>query len=114
MWRFHGVLLLVGVASCGRRGASVTILNESPHTLRTVVLSGRGFADTLTGLPPGEMAAVRVRPRGESGIGVAFTAADRHVSVPEQGYFEGGGGYVVVIKVDSMLRVRSQVTLEQY
>lgn len=34
------------------------------------------------------MAALRVRPRGESGIGVAFTGGDRRVSVPEQGYFE--------------------------
>jgi hypothetical protein len=107
-------MLLVAAAACGRRGALVTVRNESPDTLRSLVLSGRGFADTLETIAPGELAVVRVRPRGESGIGVAFTARERQISAPEEGYLEGAGGYVVAVTVDSSLRVGVQVTLEQY
>jgi hypothetical protein len=113
MLRAPWALLLVGVLGCGRGGALVTILNESPDTLRNVVPTGTGFADTLQELSPRQLAAVRVRPRGESGIGVAFTSGERRVSVPEQEYFEGAGGYVVLVKVDSTLRVSTQVTLQR-
>ncbi len=75
---------------------------------------GRGFADTLAELPPDRLAALRIRPRGESGIGVAFTGKSRRISVPQEGYFESNGGYVVLVTVDSALDVRVQVTLERY
>jgi hypothetical protein len=114
MWRFPLAVLLIAAAACGRRGALVTIRNESPDTLRSVVLSGKGFADTVAAVAPGELAALRVRPRGESGIGVAFSANERRISAPEEGYFESSGGYVVALTVDSSLVVGVQVTLEQY
>jgi hypothetical protein len=90
------------------------VLNESSDTLRTIVLSGSGFADTLAVLAPKKAAAVRVRPRGESAIGVAFTTNNRRVSNPTQGYFESAGGYVVVVRVDSMLAIQVRTTLERY
>jgi hypothetical protein len=92
----------------------VTVLNESSDTLRSVVLSGSGFADTVAIVPPKEAAAVRVRPRGESAIGVAFTTNNRRVSIPQQGYFESAGGYVVVVRVDSTLAIHVRTTLERY
>ena len=107
-------MLLCALAACGRGGALVRVVNESPDTLRSVVLSGRGFTDTLAKLSPKSVAAVRVRPRGESGIGLTFTAGNRHISVPEQGYFEPAGGYVVLVTVDSALVTKVQVTLEGY
>jgi hypothetical protein len=112
--RLQLAVFLVAAAACGRRGALITVHNDSRDTLRSLALSGPGFADTLPELTPGQLSALRVRPRGEAGIGVAFTAGDRRISVPEQGYFESAGGYVVLVRVDSTLGVAVDVTLGQY
>ena len=107
-------MLLSAISGCGRSGALITVLNQSPDTIHTVVLSGRGFSDTIPELAPAGSGALRVRPRGESGLKVEFTAANRRILVPEQGYFESCCGYVVLVAVDSALAVRVHTTLEQY
>jgi hypothetical protein len=106
--------LLTALSACNRGGAMVTVFNQSPDTLHAVVLSGRGFADTLAELAPAQLAALRVRPRGESGLKVAFTADNRRIVVPEQVYLESCCGYVVLVEVDSTLTVRVHATLERY
>jgi hypothetical protein len=108
------VSMLLAASSCGARGALVTVANDSPDTLWNVVVSGRGFADTLARLLPNESGSIRARPGGESGIGVAFTAKNRRIAVPEQGYFEPAGGYIVEVRVDSTLGVRVQSGLGAY
>lgn len=84
----------------------VRVNNHSTTELRNVVLSGRGFTETLERLGPGESREVTVRPRGESSVDIAFDAAGRRVHVKGDTYIEAAGGYRVEMDVAPDLSVR--------
>jgi len=69
------------------------------------MLSGSGFVEDIGTVRPNAASRVIVRPRGESGLQIRFNASGRTVSFGPDGYFEGGGGYVVIATVSPTLAV---------
>ena len=104
------ILTTLCLSACG--GPSVSIANRSGVALENVVVSGSGFSISVGHLSIGEVRALVVNPRGESGIRVAFDARGQHYDSGEQGYFEADNAYKVSIAVDSDLKVTVDSTLK--
>jgi uncharacterized lipoprotein YajG len=84
---FAAIIALTGCLD----SSVVTITNQSSVTVSNVVLSGSGFSNRFESIAPGAERHFTVRPRGESGLRVAFDAARRIVDSGKQGYFEADG-----------------------
>ena len=107
------VLFAVGSALAGcSRGTPITVINQSDVPLEKLVLSGSGFSEDIGTVRPHAELRALVRPRGESGLQIRFTAGGKEVSFGPEGYFEGGGGYIVVASVSPSLAVsvKSELT----
>lgn len=78
---------------------TVYIRNASSHELTDIVLTGRGFTETLPRLAAGDTAPVEVHPRGESGLAVAFTANGQRLEHELDTYLENMGMYQVAVVV---------------
>lgn len=96
-----GSVLLLGCS----RGTQIVVINQADVPLREVVVSGSGFSQQVGTIQPNAELRVWVRPRGESGLQVRFNARGKAVSFGPEGYFEGGGGYVVTATVSPKLDV---------
>jgi len=69
-----GILLLSGCIS----GVPVTITNNSASLLTQVTVSGKDFSESAGSIQPGGTETIRVRPRRETGVKVAFEANGQH------------------------------------
>src|SRR5262245_6007510 len=107
-----GVLAVV-LAGCEGRGALISVANQSGRELNNVVVSGRGFVDTIARLAPGQINQILVRPRGESGVALSFSAADRRVVVPEQGYLADCCGFNVRLTINPALKAEFDLRLDR-
>jgi hypothetical protein len=99
------ITAIVALVGCSRTSPVVTIANRSTNALANVVLSGSGFTNRIDSIAAGAQSSLTVRPRGESGVRIAFDAGGQHIDSGEQGYFEAGGGYRVAITVAPDLKV---------
>ncbi|MFO0706616.1 MAG: hypothetical protein U0412_07150 [Nitrospira sp.] len=93
---------------------SVTVANHSSRVASNIVVSGSGFSEHINHLAAGAEYRLSIHPRGESGARVAFDAGDRHIDIGEQGYFEGGGSYRVVVIIEPDLKVTVSSQLRGY
>ncbi len=86
--------------------------NGSASELSNVVVSGADFRESFPRVKPGQTIVLRSHPHADTGIAVAFEAAGRSVSVPEQDY-AGGGGYKIHVEVgpDLSVSVRSALAV---
>ena len=111
----HFIILaaIVALAGCSRAPV-VTITNRSTNALANVVVSGSGFSNRIDTIAAGAESRLTVRPRGESGLRVAFDAGGQHIDVGERGYFEAGGGYRVAVTVQPDLKVSVSSGLRSY
>ena len=82
--RLVACILLSGCAS----GIPISIANHSAYALTDITISGSGFSESVSALPPGGSEILHARPRGEnSGVKVSFAAnGQRHSSM--SGYEE--------------------------
>jgi uncharacterized lipoprotein YajG len=103
----------VALAGCSRAPV-VTITNRSTNALANVVVSGSGFSNRIATIAAGAESRLAVRPRGESGVRIAFDAGGQHIDSGEQGYFEGSGGYRVAVTVAPDLKVSVSSDLRSY
>jgi hypothetical protein len=103
-WSLVVFALTAAVAACSR-GTPLTVINQSDVLLENVVLSGSGSSENIGSVPPHAQLRALVRPRGQSSLEIGFHARNRSVSFGPEGYFEGGGGYTVVVKVAPSLVV---------
>jgi hypothetical protein len=94
-------MLLLGCS----RGTQIIVINQADVPLGDVVVSGSGFSQQVGTIQPNAELRVWVRPRGESGLQVRFNARGKAVSFGPDGYFEGGGGYVVRVTISPSLAV---------
>jgi len=106
-------LLAMLLAGCEGRGALVSVTNQSGQPLEQIVVTGRGFADTIPRLAPGQAGRVLVHPRGESGVALTFSAPGGHIAIPQQGYLEDCCGYNVRLTVNQALKVDFDYSLER-
>ncbi len=114
--RISHVIMLASVvmlAGCSRAPV-VTITNRSTNVLANVVVSGSGFSNRIDSIAAGGERRLTVRPRGESGLRIAFDAGGQHIDSGEQDYFEAGGGYRVAVTVEPDLKVSVSSDLRSY
>jgi hypothetical protein len=100
--------LLLGACSNAPR---ISVVNAGDAPLVGVVVSGNGFEHPLGAIAPGARAEVRVQPRGETGLTLAFERGGRRVVHGPDGYFEASGGYKVVatVRADGSVEVRDEL-----
>jgi hypothetical protein len=86
------VAALVGVLVLQfRAGVQVTVENTGTTSSKAVVLHVTGASYELGDIAPGESAAARVSPTGESSLDIEFTDADGKIQrLKAGGYFESG------------------------
>lgn len=100
--------LLAGCVS----GVPVSIDNQSSSDLANVVVSGNGFSESVGTIRAGGSAIVRVRPKGESGVRVAFEAnGQRYYGSIEDGYIENNDLYTVKATVDAGFSIVIETSL---
>jgi hypothetical protein len=104
---------VVALVACSRAPV-VTITNRAPVALTNIVVSGSGFTQRVDNIAVGGERSLTVRPRGESGVRIAFEAGGQHFDSGEQGYFEGSGGYRVAVTVASDLKISVSSDLHSY
>ena len=113
----HVVIIaaIVALAGCSRTSPVVIITNRSTNALANVVISGSGFTNRIDSIAAGAQSRLfTVRPRGQSGVRIAFDAGGQHIDSGEQGYFEAGDGYRVAITVAPDLKVSVSSDLRSY
>jgi hypothetical protein len=111
----HVIALATIITMAGCSPAPVVIItNRSTSALSNIVVSGSGFSERIDSIAAGAERTLTVHPSGGSGIRVVFDAGGQHIDAGEQGYFEAGGGYHVVVKVQPDLKVSVSSDLRGY
>lgn len=107
---FLFALVTLSTVSCSRH-PRVTVTNETADPLDNLIVSGRGFSESLGALTPGEQKSVEVRPSGDTGLALTFEAKGTTHSPPVDGYFEASGFYRISAKVqpDFSVKVESRI-----
>src|SRR5215470_629064 len=85
----------------------ITIVNDSAGEVAGVVLRGDDFVEAVGSIRPGRSKGVGVRPLGESGLEIVFSAQGKEVKQDDLAYIEAGGGYCVTLTIDAQLKVRN-------
>jgi len=96
-------LTAIALGGCSN-GTPVTVTNRSAAPIENVTISGAGFARKIGTVASGQSVSVSVEPAGESSMGLSFRAGSRMLTIPPQGYFEGGGAYQVSVVIGPDLR----------
>jgi hypothetical protein len=113
--RYANVListLMVCLLGCSQ-GVPIAITNQSGRALQNVAVSGSGFNQHISSIPAGQTTTLRVHPKGETGVAIAFDSGGKKFSYAENGYFEANG-YKVAITVDNAGRASVHVELAHY
>ena len=105
--------LVFALNSCSRE-TGLTVANHSSGVITDITISGVGFSERIDRLAAGAEYRLSIHPRGESGARVVFEAGGRHIDAGEQGYFEGGRSYRVVVIIEPDLNVTVSSELETY
>jgi len=108
------LLALLGLAGCGGASTPLTVVNRSTTPVEQMVVSGSGFEQSLGSIAPGATATSELNAKGETGLAVSFSVGTQRVSLPPQGYFEGGGGYAVTVVINPDLEVSVDASLRSY
>ena len=87
--------------------------NESNTVISNVIVSGTGFSQTITAIPPLRSASVSVRPAGESGVSLSFSTPQGLVSTNHLGYIETQGGYWAefIVAADYSIRFKNGISV---
>jgi len=103
IWRLFFTIVGAALLSGCISGVPVSIENQSASDLTNVVVSGKGFSESVGTIRAGNTESIRVRPKGESGIKVTFEVDGQRYSGIEEGYIENDNLYTVKITVDASL-----------
>jgi hypothetical protein len=95
------------------QGVPIAITNQSGRVLQDVTVSGSGFNRHISSIPAGKTATLRVDPKGETGVAIAFDLGGQKFSYVENGYFEASG-YKVAITVDDAGHASVNAELAHY
>lgn len=100
-------LLLAGCVS----GVPVSVTNHSATPLKNVVVSGKGFSEQVGTIAAGATETIRVRPREETKIKVAFEAGEHRYSSATETEIENNDLYIVVVTVAPDLTISVETPL---
>ncbi len=81
------------IPACRGDRARVTVRNRSNGPIEALHLSGKCFDENVGALAAGDVAEVRVRPCGESGVETRFTVNGVPHTTPAAGYIEASSTY---------------------
>ena len=110
-WRLFITMVGAALMSGCMSGVPVSIENQSASDLTNVVVSGKGFSESVGTIRAGARETVHVRPKGESGIKVTFEADGQRYHGIEDGYIENDDLYTVKITVDASFSVAIETNL---
>ncbi len=103
-------MVMLSTVSCSRH-PRVTVTNEAADPLDNLIVSGRGFSESLGTLAPGEQKSVEVRPSDDTGLTLTFEVKGTTHSPPVDGYFEASGFYRIpaTVRPDFSVKVESGI-----
>ena len=104
---------LVTIAGCSRAPV-ITITNQSTNALTNFIVSGSGFSERIGLITAGAERTLTIRPRGESGLRIAFDAGSQHIDVDDLAYVEPRSGYRVSITIQPDLKIVASEHVEGY
>ncbi len=106
------IAIALWLAICGFLGhPTITVINDSPLALSDIVIRGQGWSHDLPDINPGASAAVIVKPSGECGLEIAFSADGNRFTKSDLAYIERNGGYCVTITVSDDMEITSETKL---
>ena len=73
-WRSFPIIVGAALLSGCISGVPVSIENQSSSDLTQVVVSGKGFSESIGTIRAGGSELIHVHPRSETGVKVAFVA----------------------------------------
>ena len=106
--------LIVGTMAllCGCvSGVPVSVSNNSTVALHQVVVSGKGFSESVGSIAAGATETIRIRPREETAVKVAFEADERRYSATTESTIENNDLYIVVVNVSADFTISMQTPL---
>ena len=101
--------MLFSAVGC-KRGAKLTVINDSKATLDNVIASGEGFTESLGSIPHGDQRHATIQPAGESSLKLEFDVDGKHFASEPSGYFEASRHY----KVTATVRPDFSVTVKDF
>src|SRR5258706_11983236 len=78
----------------------IKIVNDSQTELENIVFRTSGGSESVPNILPARTRTVLVHPKGESGLGVSFTALGKNYEKEVPVYIESHGGYRVSLLVN--------------
>jgi len=79
-WRIFPIIVGAALLSGCISGVPVSIENQSASELTEVVVSGKGFSESVGTVRPGGSELVHIHPRAETQVRVAFVVAGQRYS----------------------------------
>jgi hypothetical protein len=98
-WRTLLTIVVAALLSGCISGVPVSIENKSGSDLTDVVVSGKGFSESVGTIRAGGSELVHIRPRVETGVKVAFAADGQRYSGTLEGTIENDDVYKVKVSV---------------
>ena len=113
-WRWMMFVLAATVLiGCSRAGSlKIVIKNDSAVDVTHLMLTGKGFTQTVDRLGPAETKTLTMVPPSASSLSVVGVAADTHMTADDIGYFENSGSYRISITISSNLLIDGKVDLD--
>lgn len=87
----------------------ITLRNDSNKELKSIAITGHGFAYRLESLKPNAEIALVVHPQGESGLQIEFTVDGHAKKKDDLAYLEASGGYCVAVRISETLDITSDI-----
>jgi hypothetical protein len=109
--RMAGILGAVAFLGGCVSGVPVSVTNQSTTALHQVVISGKGFSEQVGSIAAGATETIRIRPREETTVKVAFEADERRYSAATETAIENNDLYIVVVNVSADFTISIETPL---
>ncbi len=109
-------LAIIGIVYIALRPhyPEIRVSNNSIFPITNVILSGSGFSQHISSIPPNTSITRKVIPRGESGLAIEFEVNFKKIQKTDLAYLEAAGGYNAHIEINRNLEISCDSSLETY
>jgi hypothetical protein len=87
-WRIFPIIIAAALLTGCISGVPVSIENQSSSDLTEVVVSGKGFSESVGKVRAGGSELIHIHPKGETQVKVAFTVDGQRYSGTLEGTIE--------------------------